>query len=207
MILLDISVDEVALDFVDPIDFVYAYRGRVVDQDDATERRRTIGRFELRYVDIGAAMDAEQDIFEIFEATSETLTEVYEGLFDGSGRVITLVEDLLQSVMNPNILVIERIEIVRSAAGRGLGRAVLKRLMERFAGGVSLVVLKAFPLQFEPKGQPSGHWRARLLPRGRFAGIDEEAATIRLRQYYSEIGFKLIPKTSLMALSLDLHLP
>ncbi len=79
--------------------------------------------------------------------------------------------------------------------------------MERFAGGVSLVVLKAFPLQFESEGQPSDNRRARVLPQGRFAGLNEEAATLRLRQYYSDIGFKLIPKTSLMALSLDLRLP
>ncbi len=79
MIVLDISVDEVALDTVDPSDFVYAYRGRVVDQDDETERGRTLGRFTLQYVDMGATMDAGQDIFEMFDATSQTLTEVYEG--------------------------------------------------------------------------------------------------------------------------------
>lgn len=86
---------------------------------------------------------------------------------------------------------IDRIEILPTFRGMGLGKKVLKDIIHRFSHGTSLFVLKAFPLQQEVTISES-LWRRKMK-------LDEleqnkKKAKQKLFKYYKSLGFVNILK-------------
>ena len=96
-------------------------------------------------------------------------------------------------IYNPNILFINRIELLPQFRGHGIGKKAIKDICHRFSCAGELVVVKAFPLQFEQKVfNYTKQWDKQM----KFQQLerDEEKATYKMYSYYQSLGFQNILK-------------
>jgi GNAT superfamily N-acetyltransferase len=93
---------------------------------------------------------------------------------------------------NPNLLVLDRIEILPVARGRGLTEMVINEACRLFSGKADVLALNVFPLQHEAAGAvcKAENWKASM-------NINEfeqdvEKAKENLASYYEKLGFEHI---------------
>ncbi|MFP3940907.1 MAG: hypothetical protein ACLF0P_11420, partial [Thermoanaerobaculia bacterium] len=149
----------------EPADFLYEYTGDVVLVDDY-DREMVVGRHRAYYVDLEAAYSAGfTSRHEIFDTEGAT-EEYYSALFEpGVPGFRIEVERLFGcEIVDLNVLILDRLELLPEVRGRGLGLAIMRRRIERFGAGCGIVGIKPFPLQCEPRDldSPDRGWRAKL---------------------------------------------
>ena len=204
---LELEKPEVYLGNEEPDDFLYEYQGQIVGVD-GDEHRVRLGRFRVFYVDAANGFDAGLNACEVLDGRQETcpFMDLFDiDINDFTEQIQRLCEyELIQS----NILVIDRLEVLPRFRGKGVGAEIVKGLIRRFGHGASLAALKAFPLQLE-KGYPTDAkveaWRKRMglevLPQ------DTATAKRSLKAFYKGIGFIQVPKSDLMIANLARRLP
>ena len=162
------------------------------------------GKFRLYYVDIASALNTGYtDVFEIFDAHSDSTVDYYESLFDPDTADFS--ENLQQlfnyEIFEQSVLIFDRLELLPGYRGHNLGLIIMRRLIQRFSAGAGVVAIKPFPLQFEhsiPPEDESG-WHAEM----QLSGFREpERISIRkLQNHYSKLGFVEMEGTPHMVLS------
>lgn len=190
----------------EPDYLIYGTEGELFNMGDDDNNRELAGRFSLFYVDAERAINERASLFEALDCHSQTMLDYYQlfeenGEYGFSDRVMKIVPE--GTVVNYNLLVVDRIEILPKFRGKKLGLRVLRQIMNRFACGTDIVALKPFPLQFEgmsPGIEAATKWREEM-------GLAQmtkhkRVATKKLRDYYASAGFRLVRGTQMMIRSM-----
>ena len=108
--------------------------------------------------------------------------------------------------MSPNMLILDRMEILPKYRRMGIGLHALRCLQRQFSTGCGIVVMKPFPLQFE-QGGPEKNMHEPEFVRFGLGDFDrnQKRATAKLRAYYARLGFVRVPRTEFMVA--DPYLP
>lgn len=175
----------------DPDRYVNRYHLKVSastleSEDDNYEE---IGQGLVTLILEGLAINHQYDLFDVFDCSQSTL-ELGERIYDFEQRQIK--EELQQhfdyEIIDPNVLFLERLELIKNFRGLGLGKRVIKDITERFSGCAGLIALKAYPLQFEGVDRLNNNWVEKIelddLEK------DEEKAKYKLFNYYQNLGFQ-----------------
>jgi GNAT superfamily N-acetyltransferase len=196
---------EAELEDNDPSHYRYVTHGTVVGIDEA-DQTVEVGRFQLSYIDVWAAVNAGASVFDIFDCTQEAC-DYYSAIFniDTLGPSAALAKLFKDEVWPGNVLVLDRLEILPKFRGHNLGLVVMRRLIERFGAGAGVVAIKPFPLQHEYVREEEGQWRQRM----EFDQLDKNLrrATAKLKRHYAKLGFKFMKGTPFMFRDAQIALP
>jgi len=169
---------------------VWVYRG---------SRKHRAGRFSIFIINVELALANDESVFDIFDHTATTLD--YLALYGDDCEYSPEVTKALPGGerWSPNILILDRLELLPKYRGRGMGLQVLRCLQEQFSMGCGLVAMKPFPLQFEG-GTPA---ERETEPKFMTMGLGEfdrnqRRATAKLCRYYAQLGFVRVPGTEFM---------
>jgi len=192
----------------EPEDFVLTVDGEIWGQPDPTvelpnnvDHDVLLGKLIFYVIQVGSALGHNQELDFAFDAHQET-AEAGFAIFDlANGEFQPLVQEMFPDACpTGDILLLHRLTIHPLARGKRLGLAVLHRIIEDWAKGCSLVVMKPFPLQFEADAESKANWTNLKLET---FSPSESVAFGRLRNYYQHLGFKRIGQTEYFALSPD----
>jgi len=182
-----------------PDDYVYDIKGDIywseID-DTGKEIYQKVGTLSAYFVDIVSAMNDKVSFLDVMDAHSDNVYRYYELLIDKKEN--DYKDDLIEGQERPsnfNLLIIDRIEITPKYRGRNIGFAAISNLIKVFGHSCGYVAAESFPLQFE-----AGNAKNELSE-------DKELAILKLKNYYSKLGFKNIKGTDFMLLNLDYFNP
>ncbi|MBT9462530.1 hypothetical protein [Hydrogenophaga sp.] len=169
---------------------VWVYRG---------SRKHRAGRFSIFIINVERALANDESVFDIFDYASTTMG--YLLLYGDDGEYAPEVTAILPGGerWSPNLLILDRLEVLPKYRGYGIGLRVLRCLQEQFSMGCGLVAMKPFPLQFEG-GDPAekeGDPKFVTMGLGDF-DRNQGRATARLCRYYAQLGFIGVPGTDFM---------
>jgi hypothetical protein len=173
-------------------DFATSIEGSIFDDDDVLA-----GKLRLFYLDLGAILETNISVFNLFDIRSET-APFYSALIDtetGDFRS-DLERTLGEHILGLNLLIIDRIEILPEFRGKKLGLECLRLCLQQYARDCGVVALKCFPLQFEcaEMGEPAWCRRMELDKLSR----DHKRSSAKLKKYYGSLGFKVLPESDIM---------
>ncbi len=101
-------------------------------------------------------------------------------------------------ILNINILILDRIEILPKFRGKRLTNKIIEDGIRHFSKNISLLALKSFPLQFECQNT---HNEISLWHKNMQLDLldkDEKTALSHLNQYYKSLGFTKINNDNIM---------
>jgi hypothetical protein len=188
-----------SLDLNDELDYVVNYYGRIVDSgsedDDGGAKETLIGRVSGYRVYMGLVWEHNLGPMDVFDAHSQTLLEFYEVLFDHRTR--ELKESICELSVGPDILIIDKVEILPDYRGSSLGLKAVRRTMEFLGGGCAVTALHAYPIQYDivDKG-----WTNQMRPQD--FKRDKRVAQKKLRDHWAQLGFERIGRTNYMAFAM-----
>ncbi|MFA7254056.1 MAG: hypothetical protein WC107_05895 [Patescibacteria group bacterium] len=181
-----------------PDDYVYDIKGDIFWSeitDSGKEINQKVGTLTAYLVDIVSAMNDRVSLLDVMDEHSDNVYRYYELLIDKKEN--DFKEDLIEGQERPtnfNLLIIDRIEIAPKYRGRNIGFAAISDLIRVFGHSCGYVAAESFPLQFEAGNENN-------------ESTDKELATLKLKNYYSKLGFKNIKGTDFMLLNLDYFNP
>lgn len=141
------------------------------------------------------------DLFDACDAHSQELLDIASVLFDPEDDDLRDdVDRALQGVIESNVLVLDRIEVVPEHRGHGVGLAAASRFLKTFSGGCGIAICKPFPLQFEFAAKMKPEWVERM-GLGKF-DQDQNTATPKLEAYWGRLGFERLLDTPYWAMNL-----
>jgi GNAT superfamily N-acetyltransferase len=84
------------------------------------------------------------------DSISDATMECYEAVFDpDTDEWSDSIQELYSGgPISANLLFVDRIELDEKHRGKGIGRAVVKEIVETFGLSCGLIVCKPFPLQY-----------------------------------------------------------
>jgi GNAT superfamily N-acetyltransferase len=172
----------------EPSEHLLEIRGKLLCtvSDDSKKAARTtvVGRLEGYKICVEEALNHSVDLFDVCDSRDQSTHELANAVFDWRLHEFKADIDREFQPIGRDILVVHSVTVNQAHRGRGLGLALVSRFMDVFDKGCGLVVLKPFPLQFQPK-KPG----ARLVPvDSRFART-LGASRARLRSYWNKLGF------------------
>jgi hypothetical protein len=152
-------------------------------RDDETEA----GKLRLFYLDMAATLETNISIFDLFDIRAET-EPFYSALLDFETENFKpdLEQILGEYILDLNLLIIDRLEILPEFRGNNIGLECLRRCLQQYARGCGVVALKCFPLQFEGPGLGDPGWR-RKMQLGKLSK-DEKRSLAKLKKYYDSLG-------------------
>ena len=186
----------------------------IVDHHDKShewkqEQRKVAGRFATSYIDVDQSLVDGVKLYGLMGTYSADTAEVYETLFDPhTDELRKDVKELLGDVPFRNILVINKVEILPSYRGMGIGLATIWNLIRRDSAGCGIVALKAFPFQFRARRLSyleESDWDKKM-------GYDPYSQTMefaheKLLFHLMRLGFKRIGDRGVVALSTSMQNP
>lgn len=185
-----------------PDDYVYDIKGDIfwsgID-DLGKEIYQKVGTLAAYFVDIVSAMNDKVSLLDVTDAHSDNVYRYYELLIDKKEN--DFKEDLIEGQERPtnfNLLIIDRIEVTPKYRGKNIGFAAISDLIRVFGHSCGYVATESFPLQFEANDEETDPNKTTE---------DKELATLKLKSYYSKLGFKNIKGTDFMLLNLDYFNP
>ncbi len=183
----------------EPNHFVRRHEGRVTLYDGDGDDPIDIGRYRAFYIDAEGALCADMPLFDVFDSVSEVYpyVQLYD-LDEGSQSAAAKKAAGADFLFEPNLLILDRLEILPRYRGHGYGLQALISMMHWFQAGAGMVAMKPFPLQSECR-RDGKHDDLEL---DKFPAHYTQART-KLRRYYAQLGFKLVPKTEFMVRSVD----
>lgn len=173
--------------------FLGRYEGDLVEVDT----RAIAGKVRLFVVDLEGA---DKNGFDApWTLDLDGGTEPYTALLSQeAGNFSPAVLKILgeEFVMNSNMLIIDRLELLPAYRGRGLGLKCMDACIRHLSAGCRIAAIKPFPLQFEPANRTADEWKDALAFKS--LSRDKRASTKRLKQHYGQLGFAHVPRTTLM---------
>lgn len=175
--------------------YVTTISGDIIQEDENDEEIATVGRTTLKLVLVSLAINNNYDLYEIFDEDAP-LFEIGQAIFDFEyGEIKEKIQDYYNGeIVNSDICVIERIEILPPYRENNLGKKILKDIYNRFGSTCGLFVLKSFPLQFETEGAEASDWNKQMQLDA--FEKNEKKAIQNLKRFYKLCGFKTIPGIS-----------
>jgi hypothetical protein len=163
-------------------DHVVTYTGEVEYRDE-NDQVSQVGKYSLYRILGSLAVDHGEDLFDVFDAHSQELHDIYCAVFDHESRDWNNEVADKFSCDEMDLLVIDSLQLDPKWRGLRLGLLVLRRLIDLHVAGCGLVVCHPYPL--ERNDTPE---QVRL-------------GTIKLRRYVRQMGFRRIGKTPYYGLS------
>jgi GNAT superfamily N-acetyltransferase len=162
-----------------------------------SDEDKLVGKVRLFYLDKGAILETNIGLFDLFDIRGET-EPFYSALIDHVTQEFKsdLEEILGDYIIDLNLLIIDRLEILPEFRGNNIGLECLRRCLQQYAHGCGVVALKCFPLQFEGRELDDPAWR-RKMQLGKLSK-DPKRSLAKLKKYYASLGFKIIPGTDFM---------
>lgn len=139
---------------------------------------------------------------DMFKAISPDAEVCYTALFDGNELNQDMIDDQFEGdVFNCNVLFLAGIGILPAHRGRGLGLAVARRTILRFAPEAGLVAMLPFPTSSARTKKSDREIDGR--------GFDHNPTRDqgRLENYYRRLGFERIGSSRVFALNTARRLP
>jgi hypothetical protein len=182
----------------EPENFISTHTGVIrCTRNDKVSR---VGRLQAYRIHAGLAREAGESIFDVCDAHSQDLHEVYAALFDPAEG------DLKESVRNrfdvfdTDVLVLDYILLSPKWRGLKIGLLATRKLIDLLGGGCGLVVSWTHPLN--PDAEEFSDVTEGWIPR-QAGKEDEREARRKLRRHFGRMGFKRIDKTRFDGLSLS----
>jgi hypothetical protein len=186
----------------EPDDFISEHTGRIRCTRD--DKVATVGKVKAYRIHADLARQSGESIFEVCDAHSQELHEVYGALYDPTE------DDLKESVrerfdaVSSDVLVLDYVLLSPRWRGLKLGLLAARKLVDLLGGGCDLVVSHIAPLNADanefctvPKG-----W----IPHHR-SEAEERDAKKTLRGYFRQLGFRRVGRTRFFGLSLTQMTP
>ena len=163
---------------------VYRYAGESYVEEQ-------IGNLCCFLVQPGLAEEKQVSLFDAMDSISDETAECYESVFDPSTDGWNAdIEDLYSGgPIGSDLLFIDRVELDGKYRGKGIGRAVVREVIETFGLHCGLVVCKPYPLEY------SG-WTEKFsaAEQGKPEFEQERAdAFERVRKFWTKCGFVRVP--------------
>lgn len=199
-------------DYSGPEDFVLDVAGNIFGSPDHFERPPDIsdkeillGKVKFHVIQIGKALNNREGSAYICDAYQQTLDAGFAVLDFATGDFHPHVEEMFpDAIPMDDLLLLDRITIYPIGRGQSLGLAVLHQVIEDWARGCSLVIIKPYPLQFEATDKRSDDWNQLALHTFPSA---KRTAFGTLRNYYQRLGFRRIGRSDFYARSTAEPLP
>ncbi len=192
---------EIFANRIDENDVIHEYTGTVLVNTD--HRSYVAGKFRLVSVQIQTAIDRDEDLFAVFDAT-QTLTNIQEALYrsnccEFAPRVIKMVKSRAAE-SSPNLLLFDGLLVRPKYRGRCVGLLALRALMDYFRhSDFGVYAMEPFPLQCSQPEIRSKELEEEFKVFD-FAKLErsKSKATAKLRDYYARLGFTSVPSTTYM---------
>jgi GNAT superfamily N-acetyltransferase len=169
----------------DPSDFITVYQGDIIGMmDDDAEWK--IGTLTLYMVERGRAMNEQVSLFDVMDCLDGDSCDCFANLFDSETEQLKPeVEHLISDnrATQWDIMLIERLELNPEYRGRGLGKDIALRAIQKFGENCGIITCVPVPLQFsglDPKDEK---------PKGM------RVAQRRVRGFWESVGFVRIPRS------------
>jgi hypothetical protein len=135
----------------EPSRVIRKIEGTVFECAGESDEEEQIGTLQCFLVQPGLAAEKEVSLFDAMDSISEATLECYEALFDpDTDEWSDSVQQLyLGGPISPDLLFIDRVELDERHRGNGIGRDVVKGIIETFGLHCGLIVCKPFALQYE----------------------------------------------------------
>lgn len=178
-------------------DYATCIEGSISYYQEMSDDFMLIGKVRLFYLDMGAISETNISVFDLFDIRGET-EPFYSALidYDTNDFKSDLEEILGEYIIDLNLLIVDRLEILPEFRGNNIGLECLRRCLQHCARGCGVVALKCFPLQFEGAGLDDPAWR-RKMQIGKLSR-DHKRSLAKLKKYYASLGFKVLPGTDFM---------
>lgn len=171
----------------------------IPDDSEVGFRQEDAGKFSVFIVDVESAVNDRESIFEIFDWSSRTIDyfDLYENGLEFKPKVLKAMGG--ETRWAPNILILDRLELLPQYRRRENGLRTLRWMQHQFGAGCGIVAMKPFPLQFEG-GPPEEKSEDPDFIRLRLDEYDSnyERALRKLRSHYARLGFGQVPGTPYM---------
>lgn len=169
----------------DPYFCVYRVQGDIYYSPDDEE---LAGKCEIIYVDLGRARNYHIPAIDVFDESAKLL-EYYSALFNP--RTNWFKDDLIidKLPIAGNVLILDILTLLPQYRGFGVGRLILRRLIQRYSTGVGVVAVKPFPLQYDKSFQAIYPDWTRSLAFEKLSGTFEEAQAKR-QSSNAALGFR-----------------
>ncbi len=178
-------------------DYATSIEGTISCYEETSDEDTLVGKVRLFYLDMGAILETNIGLFDLFDIRGET-EPFYSALIDHDTKEFKsdLEEILGEYIIDLNLLIIDRLEILPEFRGNNIGLECLRRCLQQYARGCGVVALKCFPLQFEGAELDDPAWR-RKMQLGKLSK-DHKRSLAKLKKYYASLGFKVLPGTDIM---------
>lgn len=170
--------------------FITTIKGEVYEFDHNYDKKEEIGKFTLKLILIGLALNNNFSVCDVFD-TEEYTFRIGEHIYDFEEEEldISIIDFYDTAFFNPNICIITELEIVAAYRRKGIGKKVVKDICNRFEGSCGLFVVQAYPIQFERRSEDttSPNWSEKM--KLDTLEKDFEKSFYQLKAFYQKIGF------------------
>ena len=178
--------------------YIHEYKGDVVFRDFEC-REIVVGNFIAAVADLDSMHQNNIGLFDAFDQEAEHL-DYLDAVSDDEHQIKREVGKALgnEYFFPSNILMLKKVFIDRAFRGRSFGLLAINTLIDRLRYSQGIVILKAFPLQFDCEFE-DGDQRERFIKMGldQFT-LSEEKAEAKLFRYYRKLGFKKLRGSNYM---------
>jgi hypothetical protein len=188
----------------EPDEFVSTHTGVIQCLREKDHRVVNVGKVKAYRVHADLARQAGESVFDVCDAHSQELHEVYAALFDPAED--DLKEDIRGrfDALDSDVLVLDYVLLSPRWRGLKLGLLAARKLIDLLGGGCGLAVSYVAPLNpdaDEFRKVPKG-W----IPRHE-SEAEERSAKKRLRHHFRQLGFCRVGRTRFFGLSLAQLVP
>lgn len=162
---------------------------------DGNIKYQKIGSVISYYFDVGNTIDSNQSVMELFDLEQPFL-ECYDTLYEGN-YFKDEISDQMGDILYNNLFLIQKVEVDPKYRGNNYALVALIRIIQQFAHGVGLIVLKPFPLQFEGGQSETTKTKSNY----KLFVKDEKLAFSKIRRYWEKIGFQQIGDSEIWGLN------
>ena len=134
----------------EPSRVVRRIEGTVYEYEGESDTEKQIGDLRCFLVQPGLAEEKQIHLFDAMDSISDETAECYEAVFDlATNEWNADIEDLYAGgPAGIDLLFIEQIRLDEGHRGKGIGRNVVREIIETFGFQCGLVVCKPFPLEY-----------------------------------------------------------
>jgi len=161
----------------EPDDFVVKYEATIRHDGEP------IGEAVLYKVLLGLAANYGEHVFDIFDAHSQQLHDIYATLFDSKTEYFRDEVASEFECTGSDLLIVDSVVLEPKWRGLKFGLLALRRLIDLHEGDCGLVVCEPYPLE------------------GTETKEKRRAGKAKLRQYFKRLGFRRIGRTVYYGLS------
>ena len=187
----------------EPDEFISAYAVIIrAEGDDGIGHR--VGRVHAYRVHMGLAANQGESLFDVFDAHSQPMSNLYAALSDPETDFLTEAIIRQFEAIDSDLIILDYVVLHPRWRGLRLGLVAARKLVDLVGGGCGLTVCDIAPLRHDAHGllrvPPS--W----LPR-HHSKQERQEAIVKLRRYFRQMGFERIGKTRYYGLSMTRVLP